>query len=184
MKKISAATEKTISKMLSLALRHNPKSLFLTLDKNGWAEVAQVLNALNKKGHSIDFETLEYLVKTNDKQRFAFDETFTKIRANQGHSINIDMEFLPQEPPFELYHGTSVKFVESILKEGLTKQSRQFVHLSHDKATAQKVGERRGKAIIFKVKAKKMHEKGFVFFRSENGVWLTDNVPVEFLERI
>lgn len=184
MKKISAETAKTISKTLSLALRHNPKSLFLTLDKNGWAEVAQVLNALNKREHSIDFETLQYLVETNDKKRFAFDETLTKIRANQGHSIAVDMEFTPQEPPFELYHGTSVKFVESILKEGLTKQSRQFVHLSKDKATAQKVGERRGKAIIFKVKAQKMHQKGFLFFKSENDVWLTDNVPAEFLERI
>lgn len=164
------------SKFLSLILRHSPETVGIKLDKNGWADVDELLEKIN-----LDFETLDDIVETNDKKRFSFNEDLTKIRANQGHSINIDLELKPIEPPHNLYHGTIANFLRSIAKEGLTKQNRQYVHLSKDTETAKKVGMRRGKPIILAIRAEEMYEKGYKFYLSENGVWLTDHVPAKFI---
>ena len=171
----------SISKLLSLALRHDPKSINIVLDNNGWTDVDTLIQNINKKYYSIDFEILEYVVENNNKKRFSFNEDFTKIRANQGHSISVDLEFEAKEPPAMLYHGTATRFVEIIGKEGIQKMSRLHVHLSETEETALKVGSRHGKPIILKVDSSGMFQQGFVFFRSENGVWLTDNVPSEFI---
>lgn len=164
------------SKFLSLVLRHKPEKIEIELDENGWANVKELL-----KKTGFDFETLEEIVLTNDKQRFSFNEDKTKVRANQGHSIDIDLQLKPTKPPDILYHGTIKRFLNSIMHEGLKKGSRQFVHLSMDSETARKVGSRRGKSIILMVNSRMMHEQGYKFFISENNVWLTDNVPFEFI---
>ncbi len=174
-------TNKEISKFLSLILRHHPEKIGLNLDKNGWANVEELIQKMNQNHWQIDRNILNEVVITNDKQRFIFDETKEKIRANQGHSIDIDLNLQPVEPPEILYHGTATKFVGSIRNEGIKKQSRQHVHLSENIETATKVGQRHGKVVILKVKAKEMHKKGFVFYLSENNVWLTDNVEKEFI---
>lgn len=174
---------KNISKFLSLILRHSPETIHLKLDENGWADVEELITKLNKNQKALDFETLQYVVETNDKKRFAFNEDLTKIRANQGHSITIDLELQPQTPPDELYHGTVAKFMDAILKDGLQKMSRQHVHLSKDKETAIKVGSRRGVPQILKINANQMTKDGYVFYCSENGVWLTDEVPPKYIQR-
>lgn len=174
---------KNISKFLSLILRHSPETIHLKLDENGWADVEELITKSNKNRKSLDFETLQYVVETNDKKRFAFNEDLTKIRANQGHSITIDLELQPQTPPDELYHGTVAKFMDAILKDGLQKMSRQHVHLSKDKETAIKVGSRRGAAIILKINTHQMVNDGYLFYCSENGVWLTDEVPPKYIQR-
>lgn len=174
---------KNISKFLSLILRHSPETIHLKLDENGWADVEELITKSNKNRKSLDFETLQYVVETNDKKRFTFNEDLTKIRANQGHSITIDLELQPQTPPDELYHGTVAKFMDAILKDGLQKMSRQHVHLSKDKETAIKVGSRRGAPQILKINANQMIKDGYVFYCSENGVWLTDEVPPKYIQR-
>ena len=173
---------KIISKFLSLILRHNPGKIGLDLDKNGWANVNDLLSKSRKK-HNISMETLEVVVETNDKKRFTFNDNKTKIRANQGHSLKtVDLQLKAVQPPEYLYHGSVAKFIEAIQKEGLKKQSRQHVHLSVDRETAIKVGSRRGKPIILSVRALDMHKEGFPFYLSENKVWLTDAVPSKFIE--
>ena len=171
---------KKISKFFSLILRHSPETINLKLDENGWAKVGDIL--ANKKV-KINFKQLKEVVETNDKQRFTLNEDQTKIRANQGHSIKeIDLQLTPLTPPEYLYHGTVDKFMSEIRKDGLKKMSRQHVHLSHERETAVKVGSRRGKPVILSIRSGAMQEKGFEFFQSKNGVWLTDNVPSEFIE--
>lgn len=174
---------KNISKFLSLILRHSPETIHLKLDQNGWADVQELITKSNKNRKALDFETLQHVVETNDKKRFAFNEDLTKIRANQGHSITIDLELQPQTPPDELYHGTVAKFMDAILKGGLQKMSRQHVHLSKDKETAIKVGSRRGVPQILKINANQMTKDGYVFYCSDNGVWLTDEVPPKYIQR-
>lgn len=172
-----------ISKLMSLVLRHNPQKLNITLDKNGWTDVAILVAKIKMKHHGFTLQELEYVVINNDKKRFAFNTDKTKIRANQGHSITtIDLELQSAVPPQFLYHGTVDKFMLPIKEMGLQKQSRQHVHLSRDRETAIKVGSRRGKPIILSVRAGDMHNTGYVFYLSENGVWLTDHVPPEFIE--
>lgn len=173
---------KNISKFLSLVLRHTPETIHLQLNENGWADVDELLSKCNKHNKKLDYELLLEVVETNDKKRFSFNEDHTKIRANQGHSINVDLELKEQKPIHFLYHGTVAKFIEPIKKDGLQKMSRQHVHLSKDTETATKVGSRRGKPIILSINAPKMVEDGFKFYLSENGVWLIDNVPVEYIE--
>ena len=170
----------TISKFLSLVLRHQPEVINLTLDEQGWAAVPELLQKCNEHGQMIGFDDLKYVVEHNDKKRFKFNDDFTKIRASQGHSIEVDLGYKPQTPPEFLYHGTGQKSVESILKSGLAKMNRQHVHLSKDRETAIKVGQRHGSPVIFVVRAGEMYSAGFPFFLSDNGVWLTDNVPVEY----
>jgi len=179
---MNTQNNKEISKLLSLILRHKPQTIGLSIDENGWAEIDELISKLNQHGHSCSKATLEEIVTTNDKQRFAFDATHTRIRANQGHSINVDVEMETKEPPAFLYHGTVKKFLEKIRTGGLQKMKRQHVHLSKDKETAQKVGSRRGEAIILTVQSGKMHTDGMVFYLSSNGVWLTDHVPEQYID--
>ncbi|WP_461102131.1 RNA 2'-phosphotransferase [Spirosoma koreense] len=176
--------KKNVSKLLSLALRHNPAVLGLTLDEGGWASVEQLLSSLKHTQNDplLNMAYLEELVATNDKQRFAFNEDRTRIRASQGHSILIDLGLLRQQPPDVLYHGTDTRDVPSILAEGIRKMSRQHVHLSLDMKTAQIVGARHGKPSLLRIDAKSMHERGNAFYRSANGVWLTDYVAPDFLQ--
>lgn len=171
------------SKFLSLVLRHKPETIGIHLDQNGWADVDLVLQGCLKKGLEADFDTLKEVVDTNDKKRFSFNDDFTKIRANQGHSRKVDLNLEPIEPPDILFHGTATRFWQSISEKGLTRMSRQHVHLSKDEETARKVGVRHGVLLILKINSKLMHQKGYPFFLSANGVWLTDHVPVEFISR-
>jgi putative RNA 2'-phosphotransferase len=157
------------SKFLSLVLRHKPEQIGLVLDSNGWANVDEILQKMQ-----IDFETLQTIVDTNDKKRFTFNEDESKIRANQGHSIQVDVQLEEKEPPEVLYHGTASRFLESIMDQGLTKQKRQYVHLSKDEDTAIKVGQRHGKPTVLIVSSKLMFDNGYKFYLSINGVWLTN----------
>lgn len=172
--------QKQISKFLSLILRHKPELIGLELDVNGWASVPDLLQRLSTP---LTFEELKEIVDTNDKQRFAFNEDQTMIRASQGHSISrLDLDLSPQQPPENLYHGTVAQYIQAIQEEGLQKMSRQYVHLSHEWETAIKVGSRRGKAIVLHIRAGEMHREGYAFYLSENGVWLTDTVPPGFID--
>lgn len=172
---------KTTSKFLSLILRHKPETIGIQLDENGWANVDELIEKINAQGIELDFESLENIVLTNDKKRFSFNDDLTMIRANQGHSIEVDLALEPALPPEKLYHGTVEKFLDGIRENGLQKMSRQHVHLSRDISTAQKVGSRRGKPVILTILANEMKEEGFTFFLSENGVWLCDHVPSKFI---
>lgn len=174
--------QKRISKFLSLVLRHQPEKVGLILEQGGWVNVAELLDACGKNGFAFTLDELKTVVENNDKKRFSFDESGTKIRASQGHSVEIEIEFEQKEPPDVLYHGTSEKNVTAILKEGLSKMSRHHVHLSVDVETAKKVGMRYGKPVIFEVDTNAMRGNGFEFYVSANGVWLVDNVPPQFLQ--
>jgi len=173
-----------LSKFLSRVLRHRPGSIGITLDKEGWTDVEELITKSNQFGKAIDLETLEYIVENNDKKRFALSPDKKRIRASQGHSVNIDLGYKPQTPPPVLYHGTGSKFVASILQSGLRKKKRHHVHLSPDEETARKVGGRHGPPVIFEVQAMQMQEDGHEFFISDNGVWLTDQVPPQYLSQI
>lgn len=175
---------KTLSKYLSLVLRHQPDEIDIELDENGWARVDELIEKINQKGIKIDLTILKTIVETNNKKRFAFNENGDKIRASQGHSISIDLGYTPQKPPSVLFHGTAQQNVESILKNGIEKRSRQHVHLSADVDTALKVGQRHGKPIILQINSASMFEQNHSFFISENGVWLTDFVPSKYILKI
>lgn len=172
-----------ISKFLSLILRHQPETIGIQLDQNGWTDVQILLERANNYGIRFDREILNHIVATNSKKRFAFSETSDMIRASQGHSIEIELGYTNQIPPEILYHGTGEKSVQSILETGLERRGRQHTHLSSDIETAIKVGQRHGKPFIFKVLAKQMYNDNFQFFISDNGVWLTDNVPTKYLKQ-
>lgn len=172
---------KSLSKYLSLILRHNPSLLGIILDESGWTDTEQLLLKMNEKGMKVTLDSLKEMVSSNDKQRFAFSEEYRKIRANQGHSFPVSLGLEPTTPPEILFHGTTGKFLEPIFQKGLQKMSRQHVHLSATQETAVSVGSRHGKPEIIKVLSGKMFQAGYSFFLSENGVWLTDFVPPEFL---
>lgn len=174
---------KSISKFMSLILRHNPGRVGIALDDSGWVDVSTLIDALNKNGKSVNEDVIREVVETNDKQRFTFSEDGKRIRANQGHSVSIDLKLEAQTPPEILYHGTATKNLASIKEKGLDKRNRQHVHLSADKVTATKVGQRHGKVVILVVRARAMVEAGYEFYLSKNGVWLTDSVPVEFINK-
>jgi len=171
----------TVSKYLAKYLRHAPHELGLVLQSGGWVLVDDLLTAAEKNGFSITYDELVDCVETNDKQRFAFDGTGDLIRANQGHSVEVDLQLEEREPPEVLYHGTVERFLPSILGEGLLRGKRHHVHLSKDVETARKVGARRGKPVILTVDARRMHGDGYKFLLSTNGVWLTDAVPPCYL---
>ena len=173
-----------ISKLLSLVLRHDPSVLSLTIDENGWINVSDLIKAVKSKYPDFNKEVLDTVVETNDKKRFAFNDAKTKIRANQGHSIEVDLNLSPEMPPEILYHGTSSKSLDAIYaSKGLLKMSRQHVHLSSNIETAERVGKRHGgNLIVFAIQAGKMAQDGKIFYKSENGVWLTDFVPTEYME--
>ncbi len=181
---LQAQADKRLSRFLSLVLRHQPDKLGLTLDAQGWAQVDELMSALQINNPSLSLDDLKRMVATNSKQRFAFNEEMTKIRANQGHSIPIELGLEQQIPPNVLYHGTAKQNVPSIAAHGLTKQQRHHVHLSTDKQTALTVGQRHGKAVVFEVMAGQMSQAGFKFYVSDNGVWLTDHVPYEYLSQV
>lgn len=170
-----------ISKFLSLVLRHEPEKAGLTLDSAGWVAVDDLLRGLASTGHRITRDELEVVVAQNDKKRFAFSEDGTRIRASQGHSVEVELDYAAATPPEGLFHGTADRFLDSILACGLMKAQRHHVHLSAERATAVKVGGRHGRPVILQVNAGAMHRAGHAFFRSANGVWLTDHVPVQFL---
>lgn len=179
---MSKERHKSLSKFLSLILRHKPEVINITLDKHGWANVNELINNINfKSNYKIDMQILEEIVETDNKMRYSFNEDKTLIRANQGHSIKVDVELKEEVPPEILYHGTAEKYVESIDKEGLVPKSRLYVHLSKDSATATKVGSRHGKPVVYRIDSAKMHMDGFKFYISENGIWLTKEVPVQYL---
>lgn len=169
------------SKYLARHLRHAPHELGLTLEPGGWVLVDDLLTAAARKGFPFTREELDAVVSGNDKQRFAFDETGTRIRANQGHSVEVDLQLEPSEPPAELFHGTAATNVDSILGSGISKRARHHVHLSPDTETATKVGARHGKPVVLVIDAAKMRAGGHAFFRSANGVWLVDEVPPLYL---
>jgi putative RNA 2'-phosphotransferase len=170
-----------VSKYLSKHLRHAPHELGLTLQPGGWVPVDDLLAAAHDHGFLISYDELVEVVETNDKQRFSFDASGELIRANQGHSVEVDLQLEEREPPEILYHGTVERFLPSILAGGLNRGRRHHVHLSKDVETARKVGSRRGQPVILEVDAGKMHGDGHRFFVSANGVWLTDSVPPGYL---
>lgn len=171
------------SKLISLVLRHKPEALGLTMDSHGWVDTQALIEKLNAK-QPFDMDMLEEIVRTDNKQRYSFNADKTCIRANQGHSIPVDLELLPQEPPKVLYHGTATRFSGSIEQEGLKPMQRQYVHLSALLETALTVGKRHGKPLIYEVDAEAMRKAGFLFYCSENGVWLTAAVPPVYLKRL
>lgn len=171
-----------MGKFVSLVLRHKPEIIGIKLDEHGWANVAELINGMNKVGKLIDLNTLKTIVAENDKQRYSFNENKTKIRANQGHSIDVDIELKLCEPPEYLYHGTASRFLDNIIKQGIKKQSRQYVHLSRDIQTATKVGARHGLPIVLRVYSKNMFNNGYKFYISQNEVYLTDNVPPKYID--
>ena len=170
------------SKFLSLILRHDPARIGLTLDGEGWADVDELLAAAVRSGVQIDRSILERVVAESDKQRFAFSADGARIRANQGHSVPVELGLAPQAPPEVLYHGTASRFLDSIRCEGLRPGERTHVHLSKDEATAQKVGQRHGKPAVLLIAAGRMLRDGYEFMCSENGVWLTKSVPAEYIQ--
>ena len=180
---MTGSQNKKISKFLSFVLRHKPETINLVLDENGWANVEELITKSTNDSQGFTFEELDEIVLTNDKKRFIFNEDKTKIRANQGHSIEIDLALIPQQPPDFLYHGTAQSNLDSILENGIEKRNRQHVHLSQDKETATKVGMRHGKPLILTIKTGKMFEDGILFYLSENNVWLTDFVDSKYISK-
>jgi putative RNA 2'-phosphotransferase len=173
-----------VSKRLSYVLRHQPESIGITVDDAGWTDVEALVAALVAHGLPITRSELDHVVTTNDKRRFAFDESGTRIRASQGHSRPVDLGYVPESPPPELFHGTVERFLPAILADGLRPGRRHAVHLSSDVATARTVGERRGHPVVLRVDAAAMAADGHRFTRSANGVWLVDAVPSMYLSAV
>ena len=173
-----------ISKFLSLHLRHQPQALGLELEEGGWVSVEQLLAGAARRGMPLTREQLQEVVSGNDKQRFAFDAAGTRIRAQQGHSVEVDLQLVPATPPAVLYHGTVAAALPAIREQGLQKMQRHHVHLSADEATARRVGQRRGQPVILAVDAAAMARQGIVFYESGNGVWLVEQVAPEFLREL
>lgn len=173
---------KETSKLISLILRHKPETIGITLDEHGWANVDELIVGI-AKFQPIDMVMLEQIVAEDEKQRYSFNDDKTLIRANQGHSVPVDVELEEKKPPELLFHGTGEKYVSSIDAKGLIPKSRLYVHLSSEKDTANMVGQRHGKSVIYIVKSREMFEDGYKFFLSVNGVWLTKEVPVLYLEK-
>ena len=173
------------SKFLAMVLRHKPEKAGVRLDKHGWANVEKLIEGVNTAGkYHLDKEILQEIVRTNDKQRFSFSEDGMKIRANQGHSIAVDVELKKKIPPGILYHGIGEKYVTEIQKHGLIHKNRLYVHLSMNQKTAVSVGARHGKPVVFQVDAASMWRDGLLFFESVNHVWLTEYVPVKYLQKL
>jgi putative RNA 2'-phosphotransferase len=171
-----------LSKFLSFVLRHKPESIGLTLDAKGWAEVGQLIEKCQAHGKLLSREVVAEIVATNTKRRFAFSEDGRFIRASQGHSIDVELGYAPAEPPEWLFHGTVSRALSAIRASGLMKMSRHHVHLSTEVETARSVGGRRGRPVILRIAAARMHRDGHAFYLSANGVWLTDAVPPAYIE--
>jgi putative RNA 2'-phosphotransferase len=175
---------KSLSKFISLVLRHKPEVVGIQLDKNGWADVDELIEGVNAKNREIDLPMLEILVASDEKQRYVFNDDKTKIRANQGHSVKVDLELEPVKPPKILYFGTEDRYVGNIMLNGLLPRTRIHIHLVEDAASAFDEGERTNDSIIFKIFAGAMFRDGYHFYQSANGVWLTDQVPNKYLDMI
>lgn len=171
-----------VSIYISLILRHKPEVVGLKLDEHGWVNVDQLIEGVSRK-YMINRSILEEIVETDNKQRYSFNTDKTKIRANQGHSVNVDVELEEHQPPEILWHGTDKKFVDAINEQGLIPKSRLYVHLSKDPETARQVGARHGESVLYIVSAGQMFRDGYKLYLSKNGVWLTKEVPVKYLER-
>jgi putative RNA 2'-phosphotransferase len=170
------------SKFLSYVLRHEPQAIGLTLDPQGWGSIEALLGGAAQHGRTLSRELIEAVTATSDKKRFEISADGQRIRAVQGHSTrSVDREFEPKQPPEKLFHGTASRFLDSIRSEGLKPGARHYVHLSADEQTARAVGQRYGSPVVLVIAAGQMHEQGFVFHQAENGVWLTDIVPPQFL---
>jgi putative RNA 2'-phosphotransferase len=170
------------SKFLSLILRHEPERVGLKLGEAGWIGVDELLRAVNQHGVSLTLDQLKHIVTTSDKKRFAFSNDDLRIRASQGHSVEVDLQYEPQIPPELLYHGTATQFLDSIRKDGLSRMERHDVHLSAETRVTLQVGGRHGKPVLLIIRVGEMHKAGHVFRRSANGVWLVNHVPPEFIE--
>lgn len=173
---------KQLSIFLSLVLRHKPEAAHITLDNHGWAKVSELINGVKSTGRYIDMQMLEQIVREDSKMRYSFNEDFTKIRANQGHSVKVDIGFNAIPPLNSLYHGTSTKNLSSIYENGINSGKRLYVHLSDNKQLAAKVGSRHGKPVVLTIDAHQMHQDGYNFYLSENNVWLTEYVPKEYIK--
>lgn len=169
-----------ISKYFSYLLRHNPQEIGLQLDENGWASITDLINKTTD--FELDFEIIRIVVETNDKQRFSISDDGMRIRANQGHSIDVDLALEASEPPQYLWHGTAERFLPLILEQGLDKRSRHHVHLTESEVVASNVGSRYGKLVLLVIDAKRMAEDGYNFYRSANNVWLVESVPVAYIK--
>jgi putative RNA 2'-phosphotransferase len=170
-----------ISKFLSLVLRHKPEKVGVTLDREGWVSVSRLLEAMESHGLRLTLDELHEVVRSNDKRRFSFSPDGLSIRASQGHSVKVELGYEPLEPPPTLYHGTAERFLPSIREQGLLRGHRHHVHLSEQEATAVVVGRRYGKPVILSIASGAMHADGHPFFRSANGVWLTEHVPTRYI---
>jgi putative RNA 2'-phosphotransferase len=170
------------SKFLSYVLRHEPHAIGLTLDSEGWAEIDALIAGAQLAGKTLDLELIQAVVAGSDKKRFAISDDGQRIRAVQGHSTDtVAIQHEAKEPPKFLYHGTATRFLDSILAEGLRSGERHHVHLSEDTVTATAVGQRYGKPVVLKIESLQMHQQGFKFFQADNGVWLTEFVPIEHI---
>lgn len=179
------ANLRNTSKFISLILRHKPETIGISLDEHGWADVQELIDGINASGsHRLDIDLLEEIVRTDEKQRYSFNDDHTRIRANQGHSIPVDVELEEKTPPDMLYHGTGEKYVASIDEQGLIPKSRLYVHLSADIPTARKVGSRHGKPVIYSIDCARMTVDGYRFYLSANNVWLTKTVPTKYLRKL
>lgn len=170
-----------LSRFLSLVLRHRPERIGVTLDSAGWVSVSELVSRARAAGVALDEATLREIVASSDKQRYALSDDGSRIRAQQGHSVSVDLGYVAAEPPELLFHGTVAKFLAAIREHGLSRGSRHHVHLSPDRETAIRVGSRRGKPVVLEIHAARMAADGFVFMKSGNQVWLTDHVPPEYL---
>lgn len=170
------------SKFLSLILRHEPERVGLKLDDAGWIGVDELLRAVNQHGVALTLDVLKHIVATSDKKRFAFSDDGQRIRASQGHSVEVDLQYMPQPPPERLYHGTATRFLDSIRATGLSRRERHAVHLHLDTAIALEVGGRHGKPVLLTIRAGDMHRAGHEFCVSANGIWLVNHVPPQFIE--
>ena len=173
--------KRAASKFMCFVLRHHPDVINLELDENGWADTHALIEGMNQAKRNVMLEDLKEIVSACDKQRFKFSDDYTKIRANHGHSVSVDVEMKQFEPPEVLYHGTASRYFDSIRRNGLIAKSRLHVHLTSDQATAIEVGQRHGEPVLLRVDAAKMHEDGFEFLRSDNGIWLTKHVPAKYV---
>lgn len=172
----------SLSKLMSYALRHHPEELGIKLDENGWVSLKTFTQALQSRDRTISVDEVRNVVESCEKQRFSIDEAQQKIRANQGHSIQVDLQLEAKQPPNILYHGTVDRFLDSIFRDGLLPQLRHHVHLTESLNTAKSVGARRGRAVILEIETRELVSNGAQFYLSENQVWLIDHVPSQYIK--